>query len=119
MAGEVTHHMSLRNHTERYNMKRNCSQSQLPINLNTLAGSRDGAGQTHEKERGEAEKGKVLTSAEATMQVRPVNRGCDTGHCVISTMSEGRLSGHSEVTSDKPACTDLDPEEDEKEDSKI
>lgn len=52
------------------------------------------------------------------MQVRPVNRGCDTGHCVISTMSEGRLSGHSKVTSDKPACTDLDPEEDEKEDSK-
>lgn len=40
-------------------------------------------------------------------------------HCLISAMSEGRLSAHSNETSDRPACTDLVLEKNEKEASKI
>lgn len=40
-------------------------------------------------------------------------------HCLINAMSEGRLSAHSNVTSDRPARTDLSLEKNEKEAANI
>ena len=66
------------------------SLSQLLMSLNASNGSWDDAGQSHKKGREEADKGRALSSAEATVQVWPDIRGYDMTHSLFNAMSEGR-----------------------------